>query len=161
MNDVIDRALHTLRMPTRLEPTGLSLDRNLRPDGISIPSWDRGKPLAWDVTCAHPLAASWSSTSLRRSSAVATTVEESKTKKYKDLETDFSFQPVSMETFGGMGQSTARFIEKLGDRIAAVTGEKRSIVYLRQRLAVAVQVGNSACILETLPAPGAVLPADD
>ena len=35
MNDTINRALHTMQMPTRLEPCGLTLDANIKPDGIS------------------------------------------------------------------------------------------------------------------------------
>ena len=161
MNEVISRALHAVPIPTRIEPAGLLPDSNLKPDGISIIPWTSGKPLVWDVTCAHPLAQSWTGTSRRGESAVATTVEAKKRNKYKDFENNFHFEPVSMETLGGMGETTALFIKRLGKRIADGTGDTHSVTYLRQRLAIAVQVGNYACLAETLPSPGSSLPPTD
>lgn len=158
MNDVISRALHSISIPTRLEPTGLLPDSNLKPDGISLIPWSSGKPLAWDVTCAHPLAQSWRGTSLRNEAAVATAVEAKKISKYKGLEVDFHFEPVSVETLGGMGSSTSAFIQYLGGRISAATGDPRSTSYLKQRLAIAIQVGNYACFAASLPSPGPSLP---
>jgi hypothetical protein len=153
MNDVMNRALNSVRFPTRLEPTGLLLGSNLKPDGISLIPWTRGKPLAWDVTCAFPLAASWSSTALRGQSAVATAVEARKTQKYADLAHDFIFEPISLEVFGGMGEATQQFISKLGSKLLERDINKNAAFYFRQRLALSVQIGNSACILETLPEP--------
>ena len=161
MNDVINRALHSVPIPTRLEPEGLLPDSNLRPDGVSLIPWSAGKCLTWDVTCAHPLAQSWLGTSQRGESAVATAVETKKRTKYKDLDLNFHFEPVSVETIGGVGQSTALFLKKLGEKIAAETADDNSTTYLRQRLGIAIQVGNCACLMETLPAPGSTLPPTD
>ena len=86
MNDVISRAMLAIPIPTRIEPSGLLPDSKLKPDGITIIPWTSGKPLAWDVTGAHPLAQSWTGTSRRGESAVATAVEAKKRSKYKDLE---------------------------------------------------------------------------
>ena len=158
MNDVVSRALHSVPIPTRLEPTGLLRGSNLKPDGISLIPWDSGKPLAWDVTCAHPLAQSWQATSQRSEAAVATAVEAKKMSKYKDLEVDFHFEPVSVETLGGMGNSTSAFIKRLGGRIGMATGDPRSTSFVRLRLAIAIQVGNYACLAESLPSPGSSLP---
>jgi len=41
-------------------------------------------------------------------------------------------------------------VKKLGRRMAEVDKELRSTTFLRQRLSVAVQRGNAACILGTL-----------
>ena len=158
LNDTIDRALHTIDMPTRLEPSGLTHEGNLKPDGISSSPWSQGKPLAWDVTCAHPLAQSWLPVAERGASAVATAVESKKRSKYATLQRNFHFEPISMETLGGMGDSTARFVKILGEKIAARTGNMRATLHLRQRLAMAIQIGNCACITETLPQPGLTLP---
>jgi hypothetical protein len=161
MNDVISRALHSVPIPTRLEPTGLMRDSNLKPDGVSLIPWAAGKPLAWDVTCAHPLAQSWIGISQGSAAAVATAVEAKKNTKYKDLEVDFHFEPVSVETLGGMGNSTAAFIKRLGGRIVTGTGDIHATTYLRQRLAIAIQIGNHACLAETWPSPGSSLPPTD
>lgn len=158
MNDVINRALHSAKIPTRLEPVGLLPESNLKPDGISLIPWSTGKPLAWDVTCAHPLAHSWLGTCQRGESAVATAVESKKRAKYRALVTNFHFEPVSVETLGGIGESTASLLKIIGGRIAADTDDNNSTMFLRQRLAIAIQVGNSACLSEILPAPGPTLP---
>ena len=157
MNDVVVRALNSILVPTRVEPTGLLSGSNLKPDGISLTPWASGKPLAWDVTCAFPLATSWSSLALRDGAAVATAAEDRKRMKYEDLTSDFHFEPVSLEIFGGMGESTARFVAKLGARIASKVMDQNALSHLRQRLALSVQISNSACVLETLPGPGAPL----
>ena len=136
-----------MHIPTRLEPNGLTQEGNLKPDGISSSPWCQGKPLAWDVTCAHPLAQSWLSVARRGVSAVATAVEAKKRAKYSDLQGDFNFEPVSMETVGGMGDSTARFIKTLGAKIATRTGDIKAPLHLRQRIAIAIQIGNCACVM--------------
>jgi hypothetical protein len=161
MNDVINRALHSIPIPTRLEPTGLLPDSNLKPDGVSVIPWATGKSLAWDVTCAHPLAQSWLPTSQRAESAVANVVEAKKRLKYKDLDLEFHFEPVSVETLGGIGDSTMCFLRKLGERIVAGTGDDKASLFLRQRLAIAIQIGNCACLTEILPSPGSSLPPTD
>jgi len=157
MNDVIDRAMHSIQIPTRLEPSGLCSDSNLKPDGITLTPWTRGKSLAWDVTCAFPLAPSWLTLALRGGSAVPTAVEEKKMKKYGSLTPDYCVQPISVDVFGGMGESTASFIAMLGASIVAKSGDKKAASFFKQRLSFAVQIGNSACILETLPKLGNTL----
>ena len=157
MNDVIDRAMHSIQMPTRLEPAGLCRDNNLKPDGITLTPWTRGKSLAWDVTCAYPLASSWLSLALRGGSAVASAVEDRKIKKYEPLTPDFHVQPISLDIFGGKGESTAQFIAQVGASIKNKTDDKNAATFFKQRLAIAVQIGNSACVLETLPELGNTL----
>ena len=43
------------------------------------------------------------------------------------------------------------FLHELGDRISAVTGDRRESTFLFQRLSVALQKGNAACIIGTMP----------
>ena len=52
---------------------------------------------------------------------------------------------------GAWGEESLNFIKDLGSRIAAVRDEKRSTSFLFQRLGIAVQRGNAASILGTLP----------
>ena len=125
----------------------------MKPDGIFLIPWANGKALSWDVTCAHPLAPSWLATSQRGESAVATIVESKKRTKYKDLSATLHFEPVSVESLGGLGETTGHFLQKLGNKIAEATGDKHATVFLRQRLAIAIQVGNSVCQTETLLSP--------
>ena len=51
-------------------------------------------------------------------------------------------------TWGAKGLA---FINELGKKIAAASGEQRATAFLKQRLALAVQRGNAAAVLGTLP----------
>lgn len=78
----------TIHLLTCLEPSGLALDKNLKPDSVSTSPWQQRKPLEWDVT--HPLAQSWLPIAQRDVSTEATAVESKKRAKYSALE-DNSF----------------------------------------------------------------------
>ena len=161
LNDCVNRALNSTKIPTRIEPTGLLSGSNIKPDGITLIPWTCGKPLAWDVTCAFPLAASWSSTVLRNPSAVATAVEARKLQKYEGLQASFCFEPLSVETLGGIGESSQQLLKKMGSRLIEAASDTRAAFNFRQRLAIAIEVGNYACLQETLPAPVTSLPPSD
>ena len=97
----------------------------------------------------HRLAASYSTQAATPGPCVAELAESRKVSKYSAIvQTDF-FQPVAVETLRGLSPSTLDFVNDLGRRIFLATGEKRATEYLRQRLGVAVQMGNAAAIIET------------
>ena len=73
--------------------------------------------------------------------------------KYKDLDFDFHFEPVLMETLGEIGESSMSFLTKLGEKIVTATGDDNASLFLRQRLVIAIQMGNCACLTETLSSP--------
>jgi len=58
--------------------------------------------------------------------------------------------PVVIETSGVWGEQAISMVQEFGRRTAEVNKESRSTLFLRQRLSVAVQRGNAACILGTL-----------
>ena len=107
------------------------------------------RALVWDFTCVHRLAASYSDKARDEGATIATAAEAKKREKYRDLSPHCVFQPVAVETLGGLGQDTLDFIRELGGRIGSVSGDKRATSFLRQRLAVAVQMGNAACVRES------------
>ena len=59
--------------------------------------------------------------------------------------------PVAMETMGCFAPMGLQFIKDLGKRIIEINGDKRSTIYLFQRLGIATQRGNAASITGTLP----------
>ena len=61
------------------------------------------------------------------------------------------FKPVAVETLGVPGDEALTFLKDLGHRITAVTAEPRSLQFLMQRISVAVQRGNAACVIGTVP----------
>ena len=62
---------------------------------------------------------------------------------------------MAIETMGTWGACGLAFINEVGRRIAAVTGDTRSTAFLKQRLALAVQRGNAASVLGTLSSASA------
>jgi len=81
--------------------------------------------------------------------AVATEAEAKKKQKYSHLSATYCCLPVAMESMGALGQEATEFLQELGGRIVAATGDPRSSEFLFQRLSVAVQRSNAACVLGT------------
>lgn len=149
-NDVILRGLASADLPSTLEPPGLCLSDGKRPDGLTLFPWSRGKSLAWDFTCVNRLAASYSRNATAPGSVIAACAEEKKFKKYSELDRDYITQPVAVESLGGLGPSTLDFLCDLGRRISTISGNKRATEFLRQRIGIAVQAGNAACVKESI-----------
>src|SRR5271163_2285748 len=57
-----------------------------------------------------------------------------------------TFVPIGVETFGSWGPEATAFISDLGRRVASISGETRSLMFLRQRIDIALQRGNSASV---------------
>ena len=85
-----------------------------------------------------------------RPGAAAISAEQLKTSKYADFAPAYEVVPVAIETLGAWGPSAWEFVADLGRRLAQVTGDPRSGVFLRQRLAIAVQRGNATSVRGTL-----------
>ena len=62
-----------------------------------------------------------------------------------------SIQINVIESSGVFGPEAITFIKELGHRIRADTGEPRSLQFLMQGIAVAVQRGNAAAVRGTSP----------
>ena len=82
--------------------------------------------------------------------SAAAKAEASKVAKYTAIATTHTFIPLAFETLGSWGEQAQRFVADLGKRIAAVTGDNRETMYLRQRLSIAIQRGNALSIRGTL-----------
>ena len=58
LNTLVDQALSSIKIPSILEPNGLTRTDGKRPDGITLAPWEEGKQLVWDDTCVELLAPS-------------------------------------------------------------------------------------------------------
>ena len=76
-------------------------------------------------------------------------MEECKRRHYSGLEPGYRFEPVAVETSGALGGGTLRFLQELGRRVTACTGERRETHWLLQRVSMAIVRGNAAAILAT------------
>ncbi|CAM1323772.1 Uncharacterised protein r2_g3246 [Pycnogonum litorale] len=149
-NAIINQALVSAGVPCILEPPGICREDGKRPDGMSLVPWSRGRTLIWDVTCVDSYASSNISRAQTPGGA-AEYAEFRKEEKYNALSIDHAFVPLGFETSGTWGPSTRSFIKTLGQKVLSSTADRRAASFLKQRLSVAIQRGNSVCILATLP----------
>ena len=151
LNDVVRRSLSSAGFPAVLEPAGLDRGDGRRPDGLTVFPFREGKCLTWDVTCVDTFADTVVVQSALGPGAAARQAEERKRQRYADLSQRYIFEPVALETSGVYGPAAAAFVQDLGRRISARTGERRETAWLRQRLSIAIVRGNAASVLATAP----------
>ena len=113
--------------------------------------WANGRCLVWDFTCPDTLAASHLNRAVVSPGSVANDAEDRKTAKYLTLAPLYNFKPIAVETLGALGDCATEFFQNLGQRISVATGEPQSSQFLFQRLSVAIQRGNAACVVGTVP----------
>jgi len=95
--------------------------------------------LIWDVTEAATLADSYISASARSAGAAAELAATRKNTKYCNLPAVYMFQPIALETLGGINSSVGEFLADLGRKINGVSGETREGLFLFQRLSIVLQ----------------------
>ena len=96
------------------------------------------------------LAASYVDQTARHPGKAAEKAELKKTDQYQELEKEYLFVPIAIETLGSWGQAGLKLVKELGRMIKEKSGEMRSTQYLFQRCSMAVQRGNSVSILGTV-----------
>jgi hypothetical protein len=148
--NVIKETFRSAKIPASLEPLGLLRHDGRRPDGVSLIPVERGRAIAWDFTCVNRLAASHVILGTQDGPTVANKAEERKNEHYKDMPANIIFEPVAVETLGGIGDSSWRFLKKLAGRVEEETRDRKSFAYLRQRISMALQRGNASCVAEPL-----------
>ena len=68
------------------------------------------------------------------------------------LSGNYIFEPFGVETLGPWGPSAHSLFKDLSKRLVDTSRDPRAGFYLGQRLSVAIQRGNAASLLGTLPA---------
>ena len=63
----------------------------------------------------------------------------------------YHFVPVGIKTYGAYGPQGIKLVKQIGKKIQDATGEKLSTFYLLQNISMAIQRGNAACIIGTVP----------
>lgn len=154
LNDIIRRALSTASVPATLEPSGLSATDGKRPDGCTLVPWCLGRPLAWDVTCVDTLAPSHVNGSARKPGSAAEQAQTIKCRKYAFLSNNYIFAALAIETLGPWSSDTKKFVKEVSDKLFGVSGDHRAGTFFAQRLSLAVQRGNAASVLGTMPQVG-------
>ena len=62
---------------------------------------------------------------------------------------NYIFVPFAVETLGSWCSEAICFINSLGSTMNLVSGENKSKLYLKQRISLAIQRGNAACVMGT------------
>ena len=151
------QTLGSVDLPSMLEPRGLYRNDGKRPDGVTMISWEMGKQLVWDVTVVDALAPSrLNQASLCNPGTTATEAEARKIEKYRELiDNGYIFQPVAFEVQGSLGESSELFITRLCKMVCRSHDDQRAGSFLKQRISMALQIGNVACVLGTVSDRGA------
>ena len=152
LNALIKQSLSSTHIPSVLEPRHLYRTDQKRPDGLTLVPWADGKQLLWDVTVVDSLApCRINAGSVCNPGTAAAEAEERKIDKYKDLVNDgYLFQPLAFEIQGAAGPSTEVFLSKLCKNLSICTEEPRAGSFLKQRISLAIQIANAACVLGTI-----------
>ena len=112
--------------------------------------------LVWDVTCVDHFVISYDSVASKEGPTVAELAKVGKRNKYfvhkKVVEHCSTFLvPVTVETFGGLGEETFDFIHDLAKHLLP-NNSSVFTKHLRQRLSVAVQIRNAVSISAAIAA---------
>lgn len=151
LNDIIKRALNAAEISCILEPPGLFRDDGKRPDGITIIPWQKGQCLVWDVTCADTMAPCHLDGTSRTAGFAANKAEISKHNKYKSIKLSHIFYAFAVETLGPWSGDALRLFNEIGNLLISRTGIPKAKSFLRQRISIAIQKGNAASVLGTVP----------
>ena len=147
INDLIKGSLATAKIAAHLEAAGICRADVKRPDGTTVIPWKGGRLLVWDATCPDTLAPSHLQLATREAGAVADQAVRRKMPNYIKLAATHHFVPVAIESTGVFGPQTHAFFHELSRRIKEETGTR---IY-HQRIAVAIQRGNAAAVLDISP----------
>ena len=151
-NSFIKRTLGSLDLPSVLEPRGLYRTDDKRLDEVTKIPWERRKQLVWDVTVVDALAPSrLNQGSLCNPGTTANEAEARKLEKYCELVDNwYIFQPLASEVQRSLGESSETFITRLCKMLCHSRDYQRVGSFLEQRISVALQIGNAACVLGTV-----------
>ena len=152
LNTLIKQSLSSTHIPFVLEPRHLYRTDQKRPDGLTLVPWAVGKQLLWDVSVVDSLApCRINAGSVCNPGTAAAEAEERKIDKYKDLVNDgYLFQPLALKIQGAAGPSTEIFLSKFCKNLSICIEEPRAGSFLKQRISLAIQIANAACVLGTI-----------
>ena len=113
---------------------------------MTLIPWQNGKCVAWDVTVADTFATSYIQQTVTSAGAGAERAALNKHAKYDHFKNSYIFIPLACEVIGAGSADSIAFLNELADKIRSITGDDRERKQLYQRLSIAIQRGNAACI---------------
>ena len=152
LNSLIKQTLRCLDVPSMLVPRGLYRTDGKRPDGVTMILWEMDKQLVWDVTVVDAIAPSrLNQGALCNPGTIPTEAEARKNEKYCELlDNGYIFQPVALEVQESMGESSAIFVTRLCKKLCRSHDDQLAGNFLKERISMVLQIGNTACLLGTV-----------
>ncbi|KAH0817586.1 hypothetical protein GEV33_005205 [Tenebrio molitor] len=137
INSIINRSLTSIHVNSTLEPNGLSRDDGKRPDGMTLVPW---------IKDSYVLKSS------EVSGFAAEMACKRKHSKYSSIiSSNYVFKGLAFETLGPWCKEAIDFINVIGNRLIAESGDSKSKKFLFERISLAIQRGNAASIRGTFP----------
>lgn len=104
--------------------------------------------LVWDATIVDTLAPSYLHKSSKKGGSIAEQAATKKRYNYrKIIEQNYIFLPFACEILGPWCNEAHKFVNKLMNLVKISTGEVRSKQYFTQRISIALQRANAACVM--------------
>jgi hypothetical protein len=150
INSIINRSLTSIHVNSTLETNGLSRDDGKRPDGMTLVPWINGQPSVWDVIIVDTLADSYVLKTCEVSGFAAEMASKRKNSKYSLIISQITYLK-AFETLGPWCKEAIDFINVIGNRVIAESGDSKSKKFLFERISLAIQRGNAASIRATFP----------
>ena len=165
LRDAIYQAASQAALRPAREEQALLPGSESRPADIFLPSFDKGRDCALDVTVVSPLQQALISKASEEPGAALTFAYDRKIRQSYDAchKEGISFLPLPIETLGGFHPTTTSTISKIARALATHSSKPASEVssHLFQRLGILLTKGNSALVLSRAPSiPASVLDGD-
>jgi len=96
-----------------------------------------------------PSADSYVTTAARVVGSAAKGATVRKSAKYIDIETNYMFQPIALESLGPINAPGCAFLSKLGRKLSTQSGDDTETSFLFQRLSVLIQRFNAILLLDS------------
>ena len=138
LNTIIKQSLASAKMPSLLEPQGLSHTDGKRPDGVTITPWAQGRLLICDATCWDTMAATNIHIAMSGPGQVADMAARRKRETSQEILHNHHFVPAAVETMGSFGEDTIAFLHQVASRIQAISKDPLEYLKLCQRFSVCI-----------------------
>lgn len=89
--------------------------------------------------------------SSKKAGSAANKASSLKEHLYSELIRNHHFLPFAVESFGPFGDSTKKFVNKIGQLLNKESGDKKAKTYFIQRISLAIQRTNVAKVFGTIP----------
>lgn len=152
LNKIICQALCSINVPATLEPPGMCRNDGKRPDGLTLTPWSNGMCLVWDATCCDTFADSYVRSSSMSAGRAAESAARYKHDLYSEIEnSNYIFVAFAAETMGTWCAEALSLANKIGSKLVESSGDRRANEYFFQRISMAIQRANAACIMGSIP----------